>query len=152
MKSGRQRRNEILARRRTRSSIARRFSPAPWEETDRIPRGALLADPAKLVHDGTYGPRPRYYVDTPFACVDCGAAEVWSALDQKWWYEEAKGKLDSRANRCRECRRKRRMRRSQERRVHVEGLVAKHGLDGAAARLGWSVEALARTRARWTEV
>ena len=148
MKSGRQRRDEIRARRRMRSAVAKRTSFKPWEP-DGIPRGALPADPAKLIHDGTYGLRPCFYVDTPFTCVDCGTAEVWTAVQQKWWYEEAKGKIDSRANRCRECRRRRRMRRSQDRRVHIEGLIAKHGAERAAAKIGWSVEALRDAQARW---
>jgi hypothetical protein len=124
---------------------------APWREPDRIPAGAIPAEQSKLLHDRTYGPRPRFYADELFSCVDCGAEEVWTATDQKWWYEEAKGKIATRANRCLACRRKRRVRRSQERRVHVEGMVTKHGLDGAARRLCLTVEALERMRARWAE-
>ena len=124
-------------------------SHAPWDEPDGIPRGALLADQAKLLHDGTYGPRPRFYRDTTFVCVDCGAHEVWTAFQQKWWYEEAKGKLDSRANRCRECRRARRLRRSQERRVHIEGMIAKYGVEDTAGRLHLTREVLSKLMARW---
>ena len=148
MKSGRQRRDEIRARRRLRSAMEQRTSFKPWEP-EGIPRGALRADPAKLVHDGTYGPRPRFYVDTPFTCADCGKSEVWTALQQKWWYEEAKGKIDSRANRCRDCRRKRRMRRAQDRRVHIEGLIAKHGLERTADLLRLDREQLGSMQARW---
>src|SRR5262245_15796554 len=151
MKSGRQRRGEILARRHRLARIAKRTSFAPWLEPDRVPYGALPADQAKLLHDNTYGPRPRFYVDRPFTCVDCSKEEVWTAADQKWWYEEAKGKIAARANRCLDCRRKRRLRRSQERRVHVEGMVAKHGPEGAARRLCLAVEALERMRARWAQ-
>jgi hypothetical protein len=148
MKSGRQRRDEIRARRRVRSAIEQRTSYDPWEPQG-IPRGALRADPAKLVHDGTYGPRPRFYVDTRFTCMDCGRHEVWTAFQQKWWYEEAKGKIDSRANRCRECRRKRRMRRSQDRRVHMEGLMTKYGVEETARRSGQSIDVLMRLREQW---
>jgi hypothetical protein len=151
MKSGRQRREEIAGRRRLRARIAKRTSVAPWREPDRVPMGALPADQGKLAHDGTYGPRPRFYVDEPFTCVDCGREEVWTAADQKWWYEEAKGKIATRANRCLACRRKRRLKRSQERRVHIEGLVAKYGVEEAARRLRFTVEALQRMRARWAE-
>jgi hypothetical protein len=151
VKSGRQRRAEIAGRRQQRARIAKRMSTAPWTEPDRIPAGAIPAEQTKLLHDHTYGPRPRFYADRPFTCVDCGAEEVWSAIDQKWWYEEAKGKIATRANRCLACRRKRRVRRSQERHVHIEGMVAKHGLDGAARRLCLTVEALVRMRARWAE-
>jgi hypothetical protein len=151
MKSGRQRREEIAGRRRLRARIAKRTSVAPWREPDRVPMGALPADQGKLAHDGTYGPRPRFYVDEPFTCVDCGREEVWTAADQKWWYEDAKGKIATRANRCLACRRKRRLKRSQERRVHIEGLVAKYGVEEAARRLRFTVEALQRMRARWAE-
>jgi Probable zinc-ribbon domain len=151
MKSGRQRREEIGERRRLRARIAKRTSVAPWREPDRVPMGALPADQAKLAHDRTYGPRPRFYVDQPFTCTDCGKAEVWTAADQKWWYEEAKGKVATRANRCLACRRKRRLRRSQERRVHVEGVVAKYGPGEAARRLRITIEALELMRARWAE-
>jgi hypothetical protein len=149
MKSGRQRRAQILERRRRLARISKPTSRAPWHEPDAVPRGALPADQAKLSHDNTYGPRPRFYADREFTCADCGKAEVWTAADQKWWYEEAKGKIASQANRCRDCRRKRRLRRSQERRAHVEGLVAKYGLEEAARRLRFTVEALERMRARW---
>jgi hypothetical protein len=149
MKSGRQRRAEIQERRRRLARIGERVSVEPWR--DPVPRGALPADLAKLTHDGTYGPRPRFYVAKPFACVDCGKDEVWTAADQKWWYEEAQGKIASRANRCGDCRRKRRLRRSEERRVHIEGLVAKYGPEEAARRLHFTVEALERMRARWAD-
>jgi hypothetical protein len=151
MKSGRQRRAEILERRHRRAGIARRVSLAPWLEPDEVPYGALPADQGKLVHDNTYGPRPRFYADRPFTCVGCGKEEVWTAADQKWWYEEARGKIASRANRCRDCRRQRRLKRSQERRVHIEGMVAKYGPEEAARRLRFTVEALERMRARRAE-
>jgi hypothetical protein len=151
MKSGRQRRAEIQAHRRQRAAIAKRTGRAPWMDLDKVPMGALAADRGKLAHDNTYGERPRFYVDKPFTCMDCGQEEVWTAADQKWWYEEAKGKIASRASRCLPCRRKRRLRRSQERRVHIEGLVAKYGAAEAAHRLRLAVEALERMRARWAE-
>jgi Probable zinc-ribbon domain len=76
---------------------------------------------------------------------------VWTAANQKWWYEEAKGKIATRANRCGACRRNGRLRRSQERRIHIEGMVAKLGLEGAARRLRLTVAALERMRARWDD-
>jgi Probable zinc-ribbon domain len=151
MKSGRERRAQILERRRQRARIAARTSLAPWRDPDRVPYGALPADQAKLVHDNSWGPRPRFYVDQPITCADCGKKEVWTAADQKWWYEEAKGKIASRANRCLACRRRRRLRRSQERRVHIEGVIAKYGLKEAARHLRITVEALELMRARWAE-
>jgi Probable zinc-ribbon domain len=50
--------------------------------------------------------RAGHYSDRPFRCRDCGKDEVWTARQQKWWYEVAKGYVYSTAVRCRACRRK----------------------------------------------
>jgi hypothetical protein len=76
-----------------------------------IPRGAVLADPARQVPWGSYSPPPTYYVDKMFTCVDCGREEVWTGKQQKWYYEVAKGSLHATAIRCQACRRKRARRR-----------------------------------------
>lgn len=49
-----------------------------------------------------------YYVDKPFNCEECGIPQIWTAAQQKWWYEVAKGDVFSRATRCRTCRRRKR--------------------------------------------
>jgi hypothetical protein len=58
--------------------------------------------------------RPRYvvsnlayYEDDEFTCVECQKTEVWTAQEQQWWYEVAKGSPYSTANRCAECRKDR---------------------------------------------
>jgi hypothetical protein len=102
VKSGKQRRDKIRAKRRARAALLHgldRFAPA-----HRLPLGAVAADHAQLVHNRTYGPMPRFYVDRAFVCRDCGSHEVWTAKQQKWWYEVAKGNIDSIAVRCRPCR------------------------------------------------
>jgi hypothetical protein len=73
-------------------------------KSEQFPAGAVLADHNELKHINTYGGLPEFYVDKPFFCRDCGKAEVWTAEQQKWWYEVAKGHLDSTAVRCRKCR------------------------------------------------
>ena len=65
--------------------------------------------------------RRGYYVDKPFACRDCGKAEIWTAAQQKWWYEIAKGGRMTMAIRCRSCRRAERARAAEHRRKSVEG-------------------------------
>lgn len=45
-----------------------------------------------------------FYRDVAFTCIDCGQPQVWRASQQKWWYEIAKGDVESRAIRCRPCR------------------------------------------------
>ena len=68
------------------------------------PEGAVLADISKLAHINTYGDLPRWYKDYEFRCIDCGAEQIWTALQQKWYYEEAKGNIWAVAIRCRSCR------------------------------------------------
>lgn len=69
-----------------------------------LPPGAIAADTSKQVAIHTYGALKTFYVDVEFKCVDCGSIEVWTAKQQKWYYEEAKGSLYATAIRCRECR------------------------------------------------
>lgn len=70
-----------------------------------IPRGAVAADPSQQVPNNSYSPPPLFYVDKEFGCVDCGRREIWSAQQQKWYYEVAKGSLYATAVRCLDCRR-----------------------------------------------
>lgn len=72
-----------------------------------IPEGAIAADLSAQAPNNSYDP-PLYYRDYSFTCVDCGSAEVWTAGQQKWYYEVAKGSIYGRAIRCRDCRKKRR--------------------------------------------
>jgi len=65
---------------------------------------AVRADHSKLSHINTYGNLPDYYLDQPFTCRKCGKREIWTAKDQKWYYEEAKGHIDARAIECHNCR------------------------------------------------
>jgi hypothetical protein len=71
-----------------------------------------------FVERGTYAP-----VD--FTCKTCGKVETWTARQQKWWYETAKGDVFTRATRCRPCRARERARRDEARRVHLEGVARK---------------------------
>jgi hypothetical protein len=73
-----------------------------------LPVGAVPADHAQQVPNNSYSSPPDYYVDLKFTCQDCGRREVWSAAEQKWYYEVAKGTLYATAVRCSRCRRRRR--------------------------------------------
>jgi hypothetical protein len=73
-----------------------------------------------------------YYTDFPFTCCDCGKACVWKAKDQKWWYEEMHGAIDTTAIRCRACRIKERERKAEARRVSEEGLARKRARQASA--------------------
>lgn len=93
-----------------------------------MPPGAILADWESLEHNNATIPDvayPLFYADTPFQCRDCGSDEIWTAEQQKWWYEVAKGPIGSVAVRCRSCRHKERDRAAGVRALHLEGLARK---------------------------
>lgn len=126
MKSGKQRRAELKARRLSRAEALKSIDPrgiAPALQPGMVP-----ADRDKLAHNNTYSMLPLFYVDTAFTCRDCGNQEVWTGKQQKWWHEEAKGHIDSRAVRCRPCRLIERARANEARRVAEEGLARKRAL------------------------
>jgi hypothetical protein len=89
------------------------------------PAGAVLADQKELSHNNTYGRLPRFYIDKVVICRHCGTEEVWPAERQKWWYEVAKGNINTDAVLCRVCREKERLRKEEARRTHLEGLKKK---------------------------
>jgi hypothetical protein len=66
-----------------------------------------------------------YYVDMPFTCKGCGKEEVWTATQQKWWYEVARGDIATRAVRCRPCRRRHREEKAAHRIKSEEGRLRK---------------------------
>jgi hypothetical protein len=66
-----------------------------------------------------------YYENRPFLCKDCGKPEVWTAWQQKWWYEKMNGAPDSVAVRCHACRIEKRERKAEARRVSEEGMARK---------------------------
>jgi hypothetical protein len=51
--------------------------------------------------------RDPFYRDIHFTCEDCGRKSIWSAQDQRHWYEVLHGSPYSEARRCSECRKKR---------------------------------------------
>jgi hypothetical protein len=72
-----------------------------------LPEGAVAADLSKQAPNNSYSPK-EFYVDEPFTCQGCGRREVWTASQQKWYFEVAKGSIYGRASLCRPCRQKRR--------------------------------------------
>ena len=75
----------------------------------------LPVDESRLIIGNTYDTPPDYYYDVQFNCMDCGKAEVWTAEQQQWWYEEAGGYFLATAVRCRSCRGKERERKREAR-------------------------------------
>ena len=92
-------------------------------------KGQVLVNPALLRPTNSYSipdfVEREFYVDRSFACKDCGKVEVWTATQQKWWYETAKGDVWTAAIRCRPCRRRERERKAEARRVQREGMARK---------------------------
>lgn len=72
-------------------------------------RRIIPADHSKQAPNNSYDGR-SFYEDMQFVCVDCGKEDVWTAEQQQWWYEVAKGSIYSVAKRCRSCRQARRAR------------------------------------------
>ncbi len=89
------------------------------------PVGSVMVDHNELAHNNTYDLLPIFYVDKLVVCRDCGAEEVWTAEQQKWWYEVAKGNINSRAVKCRGCRKEDKERKALARKVHLNGIAQK---------------------------
>jgi hypothetical protein len=132
MKSNKQRRKELAAARAKRAAKrAQRAELARAKAREEFFRSneVVLVNPALLRPSTSYSTPDfvarGYYRDRPFTCKDCGKPEVWTATQQKWWYEVAKGDVFSGAARCRLCRRRGRERKAQARQTHLAGLARK---------------------------
>ena len=88
--------------------------------TGAVPVNAALLDPSTSYSASQFMER-GYYLDQEFICKDCNKQEVWTATQQKWWYEIAKGNVSTVANRCRPCRRRERERAAAHKRASDEG-------------------------------
>ena len=94
---------------------------------DGLRNGSIMpVDRAKVFSKCAIPLIPDFYRDKDFVCVDCNCHQLWTAKQQKWWYEEAQGELESTAIRCRSCRVKERKRKQQARKVHLDGLKNKN--------------------------
>jgi hypothetical protein len=85
----------------------------------------IKADLSKQTPNNSYSP-PLYYEDKRFKCRDCGAECVWTAEQQKLWYEEWGGPVQSTAIRCRACRQRLR-RQKLEQKDHMREMALKKG-------------------------
>lgn len=132
-KSGKQRRAEIKAARRLHRLAAR----AANRVVAPPPGPVVPVDFSKLKANNSYGLSPfalrGYYVDRPFTCCDCGTACVWTAEQQRWWYETIGGSQDAIAKRCRPCRQRERQRKELARQVSQAGLLRKQARLAALA-------------------
>lgn len=101
--------------------MSRRRDKKRFSKPNRVPTGAVVANVREQVPNNSYDPPPQWYVDKPFKCVDCGSEEVWTAEQQKWFYEVAKGSLYATAKRCRQCRHRIRDAKDENRRKSEAG-------------------------------
>jgi Probable zinc-ribbon domain len=129
MKSNKQRRAEIMARREKRKALlakAKAIEPPAYAfmSGDAEPVDRLLFGP-----NNSYGwpdfAKRGYYLPRAFTCKNCGVEEVWTASQQKWWYEIARGDLFSVAVRCRPCRAQERERKAAARAAAIAGWMNK---------------------------
>lgn len=94
-----------------------------------LPKGAVRGNPREQ-HFCGYCHFPKYfYLDETRRCVQCGEDFVFTADEQKFWYENLKFNFHSTAIRCRDCRRQRRSVKALQR-----------SLEAAAAQLEQSGE------------
>lgn len=135
MKSSKQKRAEIDAKRRKAEDWLRMQAQKAADQRRlrdykiALERGEVAVDTSKLAPSNSYS-TPDFvlrgtYRPEPFVCKDCGVAEVWTPLQQKWWYETAEGDVFTNAVRCRACRTRERARKAAARRAHLEGLAGK---------------------------
>lgn len=126
MKSNKQKRKEIKEKRLKKAQKSAK--DVDVYSNKNIPDGAILANKEVLVlyNDGPFPVYPVFYIDRAFICKDCGSHEIWTAKQQKWWYEIAGGKLEQIAVRCRPCRKKENERKAKARKTHLEGLAKKN--------------------------
>jgi len=112
-----------------RKADRKKTAAKPKPEAVPLPAGSAPVDATLLAPNNSYG-APAFvyrghYLDTEFVCGNCGKAEIWTAAQQKWWYEVAKGFAYSTAKLCRACRALVRAQKDESRRVHREGLARK---------------------------
>jgi hypothetical protein len=130
MKSNKQRRAEIMARRELiRGKAQRGF------QISTMSREAVIAYMEKLARNQSdghgYGDAFRdfvargFYVPKQFRCKDCNVEQLWTVGAQKFWYEKCGGDFSTTAIRCRPCRAKERERKALARAASLPGLLEK---------------------------
>jgi hypothetical protein len=126
MKSNKQRRAEIKAARKKRieKQALIKLAPAIFATDNALAVDRLMFAPNNSCGWPTFANR-GYYLPYAFICKSCGKAEAWTAAQQKWWYETARGDLFSTAVRCRPCRAQERVRKAEARVTSLAGFLKK---------------------------
>lgn len=71
-----------------------------------IPRGSLAGDPSKQNHGGGYSAH-YFYKDIEYKCADWGKEGIWTAQQQKKYFEEQSGNIYNQPKWCYDCHRAR---------------------------------------------
>jgi hypothetical protein len=98
--------NNPIKRKREEKRIAKLKKEGRIVKGVEIPQGALAADPDNQNHGGGYAAK-FYYKDIYYTCAGCGRKEVWSAAQQKRYFEVQKGNIYNKPKWCYECHSKR---------------------------------------------
>jgi len=97
-----------MSKRRKKSALLKQTTSKTLSLYNFKPRISIEANQNNLMHNSYFCSLPLFYIDKTFKCRDCSSIETWTAKSQKWWYEVAKGRIESYAVYCRDCRIKRR--------------------------------------------
>jgi hypothetical protein len=71
-----------------------------------IPKDVLPSDPDSQKHGGGYSAK-FFYKDIHYTCEGCGKKEVWTAQQQKKYFEIQKGNIYNEPKWCYDCHSKR---------------------------------------------
>ncbi len=71
-----------------------------------IPKGVLPANPDNQAYSGGYAAK-LYYSDIHYTCAGCSKKEVWTAPQQKRYFETQKGNIYNEPKWCHKCHLKR---------------------------------------------
>ncbi|CAM3248381.1 hypothetical protein STSO111631_09650 [Stackebrandtia soli] len=129
------------------SPVTRELHPehgALWNsplEGRRPPAGTVLADPDRQ-NRGMWGPK-YFYADDRRRCLDCHADFVFSATEQRFWYEALGFSFDSRPIRCAPCRRTRRRPNVLNARLAEAAEAARRSPEDADVLLDWAAAIIA---------
>lgn len=127
MKSNKQRRAEIKARRLLRAAkkcSAPRYSSWIIAPCESAPVNRIALNSYKSYGMPEFEAR-GFYMPVSFTCRDCGVNEIWTAKQQKLWYEDWQGPACSVAVRCHPCRAHERARKTAARTASLAGRLNK---------------------------
>ncbi len=105
--------NKSIKKKRKEKRIAKLEKEGRIVKGVEIPKDALAADPDNQDHGGGYAAKFSYK-DIHFACAGCGKMEIWTAQQQKRYFEVQKGNIYNEPKWCHECHSKRMQERNKD--------------------------------------